>query len=137
MYESILIATDGSEGAERAEDVGVRLAERDESQVHAIHVVDTRVHSEPALSSIELETDAMEDEGLALLDDILAECEACGLDCEIRCSHGKPHEEVIEYADHVDADLLVMGYQGQSHERQMGSTVERVMRQTDRPVMAV
>jgi len=31
----------------------------------------------------------------------------------------------------------VMGYRGQSHEQRIGSVVDRVLREIDRPVLAV
>ena len=59
------------------------------------------------------------------------------VECTCRCCHGTPHDEVVDYADEVDADVIVMGYRGQSHEERMGSVVDRVLRETDRPVLAV
>jgi nucleotide-binding universal stress UspA family protein len=53
------------------------------------------------------------------------------------CCHGTPHDEIIRYADDIDVDVIVMGYQGQSHEQRIGSVVERVLRGTERPVLTV
>ncbi|MEF8839315.1 MAG: universal stress protein, partial [Haloarculaceae archaeon] len=54
-----------------------------------------------------------------------------------RCCHGTPNDEIIAHADDVEADVLVMGYRGQSHEKRIGSVVDRVLREIDRPVLTV
>jgi nucleotide-binding universal stress UspA family protein len=137
MYENILLPVDGSEGSERAEEFALELAERYGGEVHLFHVVDTRLVSEPALSSMELVTDDAEAAAMELLDEIEERATDRNLEVSSRCCHGTPHDEIIEYADDIDADVIVMGYQGQSHEERIGSVVDRVLRQTDRPVLAV
>jgi nucleotide-binding universal stress UspA family protein len=48
-----------------------------------------------------------------------------------------PHDEIVAYAEEVDASLLVMGYRGHTHEEKMGSVVDRVLHETSRQVLAV
>ena len=137
MYENILLPVDGSEGSERAEDFALELAERYGGRVHLLHVIDTRLMSEPALSTMELVTDEAEDAANEMLAEIEARATERNLEVTRRCCHGTPHDEVVDYAAEVDADVIVMGYQGQSHEKRMGSVVDRVLHETDRPVLAV
>jgi len=63
MYDTVLVATDGSGSANRAVTHALEQAEQHRATLHAIHVVDTDHYSEPALSSIELETADVEDWG--------------------------------------------------------------------------
>lgn len=137
MYDTVLLPTDGSEGGKRAERTGLALAEQFDAEIHAMHVIDTRHHSEPALSTMELVTDEAEAEAMALLEEIIEEGTERGLDVASRCCHGVPHEEIVAYADEVDADVIVMGYRGHTHDRKMGSVVDRVLHAVDRQVLAV
>jgi nucleotide-binding universal stress UspA family protein len=137
MYDTVLVPTDGSKGSGRAEQTALRLAEQFDAELHALHVIDTRHHSEPALSAMELETDEAEDRAIALLKEVVEAGEEHGLDVTSRCCHGVPHEEILDYAAEVGADVVVMGYQGHTHSQKMGSVVDRVVREADRQVLAV
>jgi nucleotide-binding universal stress UspA family protein len=137
MYQTILLPTDGSEQSKRAEQKALEMAEQTGADLHALHVIDTRHMSEPALSSMELVTDEAEDRAMELLEDIFETSEKRGIDATSRCCHGVPHEEILAYADEVDADLIVMGYRGHTHDQKMGSVVNRVLNDTDREVLTV
>ena len=137
MYDRILLPTDGSEQSGEAQRRALALAEQFDAELHALHVIDTRHLSEPALSTMELVTDEAEDRAMALLKDIVQAGEDRGLDVTSRCCHGIPHDEIIDYADEIEADLIVMGYRGQTHSEKMGSVVDRVLHMTDRQVLAV
>lgn len=137
MYDTILLPTDGSKGGNRAERTALRLAERFEAELHALHVIDTRHMSEPALSAMELVTDEAQDQAMAMLKEIVETGDSRGLDVASRCCHGVPHQEIIAYADDIDADLVVMGYRGHTHDKKMGSVVDRVLQAADRQVLAV
>ena len=137
MYQKILLPTDGSEQSKLAEQKALRLAEQFGAELHALHVIDTRHMSEPALSAMELVTDEAEDRAMDLLKDIVEAGEESDLDVTSRCCHGVPHEEILTYADEIDADLIVMGYRGHTHDQKMGSVVNRVLNDTDRQVLTV
>lgn len=137
MYESILVPTDGSEHAERAYERGLTLAEQFDADVHVQHVVDTSRHPETALSESQLLVADVEDDGQRLLKQCASEATGRGVGVTTRSCHGDPGEEILDYADENDVDLLVMGYQGEDHQRSLGSTTSRVVRSMDRPVMVV
>lgn len=137
MYQTILVPIDGSDGAERAIEHALALGRQNDATLHGIFVVDTSRYGEPALSSAEIVVDDIEDRGQGLLDSFAARVEESGLDATTRCCHGRPDEEIRAYADEIDADLIVMGFQGQSQRReaQIGSVAERVVRSASRPVL--
>lgn len=139
MYETILVGTDGSAPANRAVVQAIEEAEEHGATVHAIFVVDTALYDEPALSSAELRTDELEDWGHEQLEEVVERGENIGVEVVTKLSHGRPYEEIIEYGDEIDADLLVLGYQGQSHTRtdNMGSVTDRVVRNAGRQVLVV
>jgi nucleotide-binding universal stress UspA family protein len=139
MYDTILVPIDGSDGSNRATEHAMELAERFGAAIHAIFVVDTRLYGEPGLSSTELVTDEMEDRGQAFLADFADRADNENITVETRCCHGVPHQEIVSHADEVDADVIVLGFQGHTHKQKgnIGSVAERVIRTSDCPVFTV
>lgn len=137
MYDTILVATDGSAPANRAVTHALEQAEQHGTELHAVYVVDTEKYSEPALSAAELETVGIEDWGNEQLAEIEERAESIDVDVTTRCCHGKPYQEIINYADTIDADFIVLGYQGHSHTEQIGSVTDRVVQNAGRPVFVV
>jgi nucleotide-binding universal stress UspA family protein len=139
MYETVLVATDGSAPSNRAVTHALEQAEINGAELHAIFVVDTGRYGEPSLSSAELLVDSIESWGQKQLEEVIARAEDVGVDVVVRCCHGTPHTEIIGYADSVDADVIVLGYQGQSHEdtEHLGSVTDRVVRNAGRAVIVV
>lgn len=139
MYETILIAFDGSDPSRRALEHALTEAEGHGATVHAIYVVDTDRFAEPALSPSELETDAIEAWAEGELEAIRQEGADRGVTVDTVCCHGTPHQEIIAYADEIDADLVVLGYQGHGRHRHglMGSVTDRVVQALTRPVLVV
>ncbi|WP_290817179.1 universal stress protein [Halovivax sp.] len=137
MYDTILVPTDGSDPANRAVEHALELADRYDADVHAMYCVETHRYGEPALSSAEIVLDTLEDRGAAMLEEIADRADNAGIDCSWNVCHGRPWEEVREKAAELDADLIVIGYQGQGHTRtdRIGSVAERIVRTADRPVL--
>jgi nucleotide-binding universal stress UspA family protein len=137
MYDTVLVATDGSVDANRAVTHALEQAEQHDSALHAIYVVDTDRYHEPALSSVELETTEIEAWGNQQLAEVKERAEPLGIDVTTRSCHGKPSVEIINYADDIDADLVVLGYHGHSHEitENIGSVTDRVVQNAGRPVL--
>ncbi len=137
QYDTILVPTDGSEHAEEAVEVAFRLAEEQGATVHTLFVVDTLLYGEPALSSVELFVDEIGDRGSDLLSELVGRGNERGIDVVREVRHGDPHDVIVEYADEIDADLVVMGYQGQSHRKHRGTVVEHVLEESDRHVLVI
>lgn len=135
MYDVILVPTDGSDGANRAMEHAFDLCEHYDATLHAMFVVDTDRYGEPSLSTAELVIDELGDEGREMLDEVAARADNEGIAVETRCCQGTPSEEILAHAEAVDADLIVMGYQGLSHRSRIGSVVERVIRTGQHPVL--
>ena len=137
MYDTILVPTDGSDRANRAVEHALEIAKRYDAALHAMYCVETHRYGEPALSSAELVIDSLEDQGAALLDAVADRAENDGIDPTCTVCHGRPWEAVRERSEEIDADLIVIGFQGESHQRtgKIGSVAERVVRNADRPVL--
>lgn len=137
MYKTILVPTDGSEAGETAVEHAIDLADTYGGSLQALFVVDTRQYSEPAIGSVGALIDEVEAFGAEQLQKIVETAEERGVPVEKRLCHGVPEQAIVEVATSIDTDLIVMGYQGQTHARRIGSTVDHVLRDTDRPVLTV
>ena len=137
MYDTILVPTDGSDPSNRAIEHALALADRYGATVHALYCVETHRYGEPALSSSAIVLNQLEERGQAMLEELADRAENDGIDVTWSICHGRPWEEIHGCADEVDADLIVLGYQGQSHSREykIGSVAERVVRTADVPVL--
>jgi nucleotide-binding universal stress UspA family protein len=136
MFDSVVVATDGSESVTRAVRVALDLAERFDATVHALYVVDaSEVESSPDSVRDELR-DALEADG----EDALAEVGAlASTDVTTEIREGRPAQEITDYVREVDADVVATGTRGRHGENRflIGSVAERVVRTCDRPVLTV
>jgi nucleotide-binding universal stress UspA family protein len=136
MFDSVVVAKDGSESVERAIRVALDLADRFDAAVHALYVVDaSEVESSPESVRDELRT-ALEADG----EDALATVEElANADVTTAIREGRPAPEITAYAREVDADLVATGTRGRHGENRflIGSVAERVVRTCDKPVLTV
>lgn len=140
MYESILIPTDGSKGAQRGVDYALDLATEHDAAVHALFVVDERVHGRtPALSSDELYLETVEQEAEAFLDEVVVLARGHGVDALPACIRGDPSEVIPAYARENDIDVIVMGHHGMVPGRRphLMGCVHEVSEVSEVPVLAV
>ena len=139
MYERILVATDGSEGTGRTVEEALGLAELTGATLHALYVVDTRDYNTlPESKWLSLE-DALVEQGQEAVEAVRERAATAGVDVETAVTHGLPHEEIVEYADAHDVDLIVMGTHGRSglNHFLIGSVAEKVIRSANTPVHVV
>jgi nucleotide-binding universal stress UspA family protein len=133
---AIVLATDGSEYARTAAEQAISLAAERDATLHVVCVVDKRQFDEPALSSSELATIYAEDHAAVCVREV--ERMAAGRDVPIvgDARHGVPHELILEYADEVDAELILVGEHG-DHERHFAGVGDAVRDRADCEVRVV
>lgn len=141
MFDTIVVATDGSDSVRRAVSVAVDVAARFDAEVHAVYVVDAgEVESSPDTVRDDLR-DALDDQGRGALDRVesAAHDRDDDLDVTIEVREGRPASEIDAYARDVDADLVAMGTRGRHGENRflIGSVAERVVRTCPIPVLTV
>ncbi|MFB6200894.1 MAG: universal stress protein [Halorhabdus sp.] len=136
MYDTVVLATDGSASTDRAVTVGLDLVRRFDGTVHALYVVD---ESEIDATPAELQGDLQEsltDHGQQALETIESRS-----DREVRTAirEGRPASEICAYAETVDADVIVTGTRGRhgEHALLLGSVAEAVVRTSPVPVLTV
>jgi nucleotide-binding universal stress UspA family protein len=139
MYDTILVPTDGSDGAAAAAAHAVDLAKIHGATVHALYVVDVR------MSPISANMD--HDEVIELVDEsgdrptaaVLDRAERAGVPTVEAIRLGVPHRIIREYAEGEGIDLVVMGTHGRTgiEHALVGSVTERVVRTLDVPVLTI
>ncbi|SIS12417.1 universal stress protein [Natronorubrum thiooxidans] len=137
MFETILIPTDGSEHAEDAAETAIELATVHDATVHVVCVADTgplgdlRLPGDAASAE-----DAMRGRAQEHVDAVVGRAEAAGLDVTGTVLEGPPEHELLEYADDVGVDLVVMATRGRGGVQRMalGSVTDHIVRFGDIPV---
>jgi Universal stress protein UspA and related nucleotide-binding proteins len=113
MFETIVVATDGSESVGRAVSVALDLADRFDAAVHDLSVVDTtEVDSSPQSVQSDLR------EALSTQADDALQAVTAGTDQPVTTAvrEGRPADEVGDYARAVDADMVATGTRGRHGE---------------------
>jgi nucleotide-binding universal stress UspA family protein len=142
MFDTVVIATDGSGSAQRAVEAALDLAGKFDATVHALYVVDSgEVESTPDDVRDVLERALATTGGRALT----FVREAATTDGETEADvvtavrDGDPAEEIQAYADEVEADLIATGTRGRhgEHAFLLGSVAEEIVRSAPMPVLSV
>ncbi|MFA1611513.1 universal stress protein [Halobellus rubicundus] len=136
MYDTILVPTDGSDQANAALDHAVGLARDHGATLHLLYVADSNRDSVTTLGGEVV--DALEQEGERILADA-TERLTDTVDLVDAVETGDPVETILDYADAVDADVIVMGTHGRRglDRYLLGSTTERVVRRSPVPVLTI
>lgn len=145
----ILLATDGSEEAQRAAEVAAQLVKKTDSELHVMHVLDIQGYlgvKEPpkVLADSQLDKafdlDKQEQEARRLLDEQVENIEGAGETvAEKYLMVGAPDEAIIRLSEDIDAGTIVIGSRGLSTLKRlaMGSVSEGVVRHAHCPVYVV
>jgi nucleotide-binding universal stress UspA family protein len=126
-FKSLLLVTDGSEFSEGAVKEAIRVAGASKAKLTALTVVEFNPEFEAlAPDAVEkMETDARN-----YIDSVKARAEKEGVSCEALVRRGiTPHEQIVEVADKLKVDAIVMGRRGRTGIMRllMGSVTARVV----------
>lgn len=140
--ERILCPIDFSEASAHAIDQAVAVAGWYKARITALHVCSPMFLSVPGLdiSGPGEATNALKTEGLR--NQTAAHCEAAttaGIGLDILIDIGQPASHILERANSLPADLIVMGTHGTGGVLHLvlGSVTERVLRKATCPVLTV
>lgn len=138
-YETVLIASDGSEPATAAVERGLDLAGRYGATVHGLYVVDRRAYAGRPGYTWEEAKESWRRRGERVLADVERSGEATGVEIRTDIREGLPYRCILDYATEHDVDLVVVGRQGLTGWDRflLGSVSERVVRAADVPVLTV
>ncbi len=137
----ILYATDFSESSVSALDYALSLAKLAGAKLHIIHVIGELVEKQRTLIPHEAFDIMQKEVHRNALKEMEKFCKTITSDVDYTTEEvvGFPFEEIIRKAEGVKADLIVIGTHGRTGIKHvvLGSTVERVVRRSQIPVLTV
>lgn len=135
MYDRILHPTDGSDASNRAVDHALDLAKTYDATLHVLSVVDTDAFA--ALDGVDVET--IRNERAEAAEAIADRAKAADVDVVTAVGEGAADDEILEYAEEAEIDMIVMGTHGRSGVGRvlLGSVTEAVVRRATVPVVTV
>lgn len=141
LIRSIVAATDLSAAARRAADRAAMLASDASASLTLAHIV-----KDSALEDLRRWIEERDTAEASVLDDVRRRVHALagelaaryGIEVAEHTSIGRPVDEIARVADEREADLVVTGtLGGRVFSHVVGSTAERVVRKSTRPVLMV
>lgn len=135
--KTIVLALDGSEGSRRATPVAVSLARQSGARIVIAHI-DQRIYAKGDMPSLRADEDEIHERIESEAEGLAAE----GVNVSVERSVvvlGGPAHAIVEIADQVDADVIVVGTRGYSSVVGvlLGSVTTRLLHIAKRPVLAV
>ncbi|SFK98248.1 Nucleotide-binding universal stress protein, UspA family [Paenibacillus sp. 1_12] len=138
IYSKIVVAYDGSEISEKALDSAIKLAKLNHFSnleiIHVIHIPKYVVGEAVYIPPVEINTDYS--------DHIVAQIQQSLLNLtntHIEIRQGSPAQTILDYAEEVSADLIVIGSRGLNaiSEFILGSVSHNVVQHAKIPVLVV
>ena len=125
MFDTIMVPTDGSEYAERAEDMALALAKDLNSKVVAVHIIDDKLI---------YPYEVLEDEGKTILHNVQKKGQKTGVEVHEILIVGSPLHDMKKIAAKAGADIVV---KSGLEKLVMGSVAENTIKKVDIPVLLV
>ena len=138
--ETILLATDGSEGAEPAARAAIDLSNRTGAKLHAAHAWEPLPHfAHPSLVWVRYHPPYEEGARRILDEQVEQVVQAGGTVSEAHLLEGRPADALLDLAEQIGADLIVVGSRGLGSVKRLlvGSVSLGVVHHADRPVLVV
>lgn len=144
VFKSLLVPIDGSEPAEAASSLAIRLAADQKASVMFVNVVESdkilamampgQGYADPAPA-----IDALQNAGTQILADAVKEAQAAGVTAQSTLLEGDCVSSIVARAEDVKADLIVIGSHGRSGLTKLvlGSVAEGVLQHCSVPVLIV
>ena len=138
---NILVPTDFSETADRALDYATALAAKLGARIHVVHVIGIPSLGIPelglALTSVTI--DSLVRDHQAALDRLVDSRRNLATFSDVLLRTGDPRDMILQAADEVHADLIVIGTHGRRGLARalLGSVAEEIVRTAPCPVVTV
>ena len=115
VFNTILVALDGSPAGQKALDRAVEMARAGDAKLHAAYIVETGLFSSlPTDNTVEIMYNVLQKEGDAVLDKAKTDAASHGVTLTTHVKFGHAGSEVIALADKIKADLIIVGSHGKS-----------------------
>ena len=140
MYKRILLPLDGSGLAEQAIPHAIAQAERLRAELILLKVLEFMPKDRSLSDAVVKETYELTTElAREYLGDVADRIQDRDIPLQVVTLEGRPHVEIIKFAEAKQVDLIVMCTRGQSGLSRwlMGSVTDRVVRGAKMPVLVV
>jgi len=137
LFPNILVAVDGSESAKKAFEKSIYLAQKCNSRIDLVHVVQCEVGGDSANTFEKI--DELKEKAKKMLEEYKIQASSKNVPIQITVMQGDPAKVIIELAKAKNYDLIIMGTRGRTafQELLIGSVSQKVMHHASCPVMVV
>lgn len=116
MYNTILVAIDGSAVSEKAFEAAIEQALAWKADLHAVYVVETGLFTDiPADNKLEVMYSLLEQEGAGALDRVKELARKKNIPVTTHFEQGHAGDTILLKAQAISADLIVLGSHGKSN----------------------
>jgi nucleotide-binding universal stress UspA family protein len=142
IYRKVMVATDGSERVKKAVATAVEIAKLSEAKLYAVYVIPYRELSTAYPKDVGWERAALDYfriEGKEATDYVETSGRAENIKVESIILEGNPGQEIVDFAEKNDIDLIIMGTLGKTGLERflLGSVAEKVVKHSKKPVLVV
>lgn len=130
MFKTILVPTDGSKNADKAEDIAISIAKNFNAKLVVLNIIDEKL-----IYPFEV----LEKESENILKNASAKAEEEGVKVETVLIVGNPTHDMAKIVEKTDADLIVIGTHGKTGLQKllMGSVAENTIKTVKIPVLLI
>lgn len=130
MFKMVMIPTDGSKYAEKAEDVAISIAKNFKGKLVVVHIIDEKL-----IYPFEV----LEEEGKNILERSAHKGEKEGLEVKQVLIFGNPTHDMAKIVEKTGSDLVVIGTHGKTGLQKllMGSVTENTIKTVSVPILLV
>ncbi|MDI6643522.1 MAG: universal stress protein [Methanobacteriaceae archaeon] len=138
MYEKILLPTDGSKASENAAKHAIIMADKYDSMIYVLTVLETRPTSGITIDILKREGEIALDDISKIFKDIEEDFEN-EIEKHFLMKEGTAADEILKTAEENDIDIIVMGASGKHRLERfiLGSVAEQVVRDSKCPVLTI
>lgn len=139
LITRLLLATDCSKEAARAQEMAVFLAKTCHAELDILSVLEAPPGMDPEYQVNQLYLDQLHKEAGKIVDRVVSEAGSLGVKAKAKIARGIPVQLLNEAARKLKSDLVVMGTRGRTGLAHvlLGSTAEGVVRGAPCPVLTV
>lgn len=130
MFNTILVPTDGSEFAQKAEDMAISIASKYEARIIGAYVIDDKLI---------YPYEVLEDEGKSILKNLSSKAKESGVIVDEILVVGNPAKDLVTIIRRMKPDLVVIGTHSKKglEKLLLGSVAENVLKKVEPPVLLV
>jgi nucleotide-binding universal stress UspA family protein len=130
MFKTILVPTDGSKFAQKAEDAAISIAAKYDARIIGAYVIDEKLI---------YPYEVLEEEGKGILKNLSLKAKKEGVIVDEILVFGTPAKDLITIIRRMDPDLVVIGTHSKKglEKLLLGSVAEKVLKTVESPVLLV